>query len=109
MFCFLIDKKEPPLKGYFDDNKIEIILKVLENYFLAVYDVFDVNFLYSSKAFRLMIEIFPKLYDKGCSQKDLRYEFFTKEFEDISNKIGYDKKEFLEDNEFVLDKIFELF
>lgn len=101
-------KKEPPLKKYFDANKSEIILRVLENYFLSVYKVFGVNFLYSSKAFRLMIEVFPELYDKGCGQKDLRYEFFTNEFENIAFQIGYNEEEFLENNELFLDNIYEI-
>lgn len=101
-------KKEPPLKKYFDDNKTEIILRVLENYFLAVYEVFGVNFLYSSKAFRLMIEIFPELYEIGCTKKDLRYEFFLKELKNIAYKIGYKEEEFIEDKELVLDKIYEV-
>lgn len=101
-------KKEPPLKKYFDDNKMEIILRVLENYFLAVYEIFGVNFLYSSKAFRLMIEIFPELYEIGCTKKDLRYEFFLKELKNIAYKIGYKEDEFIEDKELVLDKIYEV-
>ena len=101
-------KKEPPLKKYFDNNKSEIILRVLENYFLSVYKVFGVNFLYSSKAFRLMIEIFPELYEKGCSKKDLRYEFFTSEFKNIAFQVNYSEENFLENSELILDKIYEV-
>ena len=99
-------KRIPPLYNYFLNDNISVILKILDNYFISVYEVFGLIFLYSSDAFRLMVEIFPDLYDIGVSKKDLRVELFKEEFNNISQIIGYSELRFLNEKESVLDSIY---
>ena len=100
-------KRVPPLEYYFKKGQDSVMYKILQNYFLATYDVFGVTFLYSSKAFRLMVEIFPIFYDIGMSKKDLRYEFFKEELEFVSRHTKYTERDFVENKIMVLDKIYD--
>lgn len=100
-------KRKPPFEDYYLNNEVRSMATVLENYFMAIYNIFGAEFLYSSKAFRLMIEIFPSLYDKGLNKKELTYELFYEELEYIKNKSAYENKEFIKNKDYVLDKIFE--
>ena len=81
---------------------------ILEDYFISIYNVFGVMFLYSSKSFRLMIEIFPKLYDESLKKKTSLYSFFFKRFMDIKKQINYSEEIFLNQEDIILDKIFEI-
>ena len=101
-------KRIPPLADYYLNNKVKQMATILEDYFISIYNVFGVMFLYSSKSFRLMIEIFPKLYDESLKKKTSLYSFFFKRFMDIKKQINYSEEIFLNQEDIILDKIFEI-
>jgi len=90
-----------PLRKYFIDNQDEIILKILENYFIAVQEVFkeewenpDKYILSKTLGYGALIKAFKKIYTEGKMNKDLTKEYFAKKF--------INSKRFLMDNEIEL-------
>ncbi len=87
------------LRKYFLENKDEVILRILMNYFSAVSDVFvdewnDYNsyILLKTTGYCALIMTFDTLYKKGTKNKTLTYEFFKQEFTHV--KTILDKREY---------------
>ena len=72
-----------PLRRYFIEEKDEVILKILLNYFKAYASVFskewnnpNVYILTKSIGFAAMTRAFSEFFSQGISDKTLTYEFF---------------------------------
>lgn len=88
------------LRHYFLEDKDEIILKLLNNYFNAVSEVFekewnkpDEYILSKTTGYGALIKAFPKYYDKGVKRKNLSEKFFFEEFIKVKNKMKEEKIE----------------
>lgn len=79
------------LRKFFINDKDDIILKLMYNYFGAVKFVFEDEW-YDSKSviskttgYGVLIKLFKDLYKKGLNEKRLTLDFFIEEFESIKS------------------------
>lgn len=85
-------------REYFINERDDIILKVLKNYFNAVAEVFPEEWENTSKyilakttGYGALLKILPYFYEKGVAVKKLSKEFFVEEFFKV--KSGLEKQE----------------
>lgn len=90
----LSDNGNYPLRKYFINNEDEIILKIIENYFLAVKTVFseewdnpDQYILSKTTGYGALIKVFKKYYEIGTSQKKLTIDFFIEHFKKVKQNL----------------------
>lgn len=86
-------------REYFINNKDEIILKILTNYFNSVATVFDTEWkdknnnyiLAKSTGYGALLKALPDFYSEGIKRKDLSQEFFLNIFKNIKNEFRDNK------------------
>lgn len=78
------------LRSYFIEERDEIILKLVNNYFTAVSQVFPEEWndtsrfiLAKTTGYGALLKIFPYYYKKGIQAKKLSTEFFAHEFKKV--------------------------
>lgn len=83
----LDDDNNLPLRKYFINDQDEIILKILENYFGAVKEVFneewenpDEYILSKTTGYGGLLKAFKEFYNIGINNKTLNKEFFIMQF-----------------------------
>lgn len=84
-------------REYFIDERDDIILKILKNYFNAVAEVFPEEWRNTSKyilakttGYGALLKILPYFYQKGLAAQKLSQEFFAQEF--LAVKDGLQKQ-----------------
>lgn len=86
-----LTKKKAPLRKYFIEEKEEVILKTLINFFNAVKTTFNIEWnkkdsvLKKTVGFTALLKILPKLIEMGKEQLDLSQSFFETKFEPSRN------------------------
>lgn len=86
-----LTKKKAPLRKYFIEEKEEVILKTLINFFNAVKTTFSIEWnkkdsvLKKTVGFTALLKILPKLIEMGKEQLDLSQSFFETKFEPSRN------------------------
>lgn len=80
------------LRGYFKKKRDDIILKLLNNYFSAVANVFPEEWkdnreyiLSKTTGYGALLKTFPSFYKKGLKNKKLTQEYFEIEFRKVKN------------------------
>lgn len=78
------------LRKYFIEGRDDIILKLLNNYFSAVENIFrdewqnSVEYILSkTTGYGALLKAFPSFYKKGMKRKKLSQEYFESEFEKV--------------------------
>ena len=85
-------------RNYFIENKDEIILKILTNYFGAVSISFNKEWnnekyiLAKSTGYGALLKALPVFYSAGIKRKTLTYEFFLEIFKNIKEEFYKNKK-----------------
>jgi len=89
-----------PLRYYFIKDQDEIIYKILFNYFKAVANVFEIEWVNHNKyilskttGYGALMRAFPKLYEKGAARKTLTYDFYFECFTNFKNNLIKNNKE----------------
>lgn len=84
-----------PFRKYFIEDKDELILKVLLNYFSAISEVFyeqwnnpEKYILSKPIGYGALLKHLPEYLKYGFDQKDLRKEFFINEFQKLKDFLG---------------------
>lgn len=86
-------------REYFINNKDEIILKILTNYFNSVATVFETEWkdnnyiLAKSTGYGALLKALPDFYSEGIKRKTLSQEFFLDIFKNIRNEFRDNKIE----------------
>lgn len=82
------------LREYFIEERDDVILKLLTNYFGAVAEVFPDEWCNTSKyilskttGYGALIKVFPHFYKKGIGLRSLSKNFFVNEFEVVKSKL----------------------
>ena len=90
-----------PLREYFINGDDSVILKILLNCFCALKSVFDnewknpnANILWKTTGFGGVIKAFPKMYNKGASEKNLTEGFFYQCFSNLKNYMAVKNEDF---------------
>lgn len=97
----LIPDKTLPLREYFLEERDDVILKILMNYFSALKEIFSEewhnpsdNILWKTTGFGGMIKALAYLYDEGIKKHDLSKEFFISCFTKLKNYMEENKYDF---------------
>lgn len=95
-------KDEPKLifRKYFLEERDDIILKIIKNYFNAVAEVFPQEWedastyiLSKTTGYGALLKALPHFYREGISSKKLSQEFFVQEFKYVKNGLQNQKIE----------------
>lgn len=91
----LNDNKKLPFRNYFINDKDEIILKIIENYFNAVQNVFyhewnnpDNYILSKTTGFGALLIALKTFYFEGREEKNLTQSFFEQKLEIAKNNLN---------------------
>lgn len=86
------------LREYFIDNKDEVILKIIKNYFSAIAQVFKEEWndsrtyvLSKTSGYGALIKAFPTIYKIGLTRGTLSEDFFKEIFEVVKSKFVEEK------------------
>ena len=90
----LKNSNHPVLRSYVIEERDDVILKLLTNYFNAVAEVFPEEWNNTSKyilskttGYGALIKVFPYFYEKGANQRSLSQKFFVDEFVNVKSML----------------------
>jgi len=82
------------LRNYFIEERDDVILKLLTNYFSAVADVFPEEWNNTSKyilskttGYGALMKVFPHFYKRGSELRNLSHKFFVTEFMNVKSML----------------------
>lgn len=82
------------LRSYFIEERDDVILKLLTNYFSAVAEVFSEEWSNTSKyilskttGYGALMKVFPYFYEKGVEMRSLSRKFFVGEFINVKSML----------------------
>ncbi len=99
----LIDDGGLIFRQYFIEEKDEVILKIILNYFGAVSEVFSNDWnnsksiLPKTTGYGALMKALPLVYEKGLSERDLSIDFFKRQFLKVKSRMENEGKEFTSD------------